>query len=904
MITISEQGYLLASFPFEYRRQLAEIPSGRWSTAKGAWIFPRSPFTARALADAGLPLTERCYQTLGPLLEDHKRHKDAARWYTEDPPHPDWWTDRDSEGAPLHPPWWRHQLQALAFACEQPSSLLALGMGAGKSRIAIDLIHGLFEETEWRNQLSVLIVCPKTVIPVWRAQTKLYGGNLSQGVMWAELTKGTTRKKLELLENTQPCKGRACTGPFQHSTVLMTVVNYETVWRAPLGEYILANPPDLVIADECCDAGAQIATPEGSRAIETLRIGDTVMGYDHLTGTLIETLVRHVFCRRTDEPSCSFLPITVRHPVFTVERGYVVAESLDTMDSTVLRLSNDRSKVLRVVRQGAKTSSPRKVLQQKLLGSVAHVKAGICGEARYSPKTGNCAAKHVEITPMSRFSTKVRESLVWRYQSLSKSETGKQGEGICCIGSQRMEKSQWWKWSFSTSSAKSTLGCLGRWMGAGILGALRGIMDTRVSASLQGGHSKPRKDDSYGSGRSESSFKKKTRPEEGCHAEATGMESDSCSKQRSDERPVFNVETGTGNYFVNSILVHNCQRLKAPGGRASQWMARLGKLVPRRLGLSGTPLPHSPLDAYGVFRFLDPGIYGTSYGRFRSRYAIMGGGGTLAGKIVIGYQNQGEFREKFHSITYQARTADLIDLPETQHITIPLTMSPSAMRTYVQMHHDFIADVGSGKVTAANAAVKIMRLQQITSGFLPHVDDDGESTVAELHGSKDDALRGLLEDLPSHEPVVVFARFKHDLAAIHKTAESANRKSLELSGRINQLEEWQKGHSTVLAVQQQAGAEGIDLTRAAYCVYFSVCHSLGLYEQSLARLHRPGQTRRTVYYHLQIKGTVDVQIYRALAEKKSVIDAILDDKSEFAMLHQSGNTQSCGCLQREGRKGR
>ena len=52
--------------------------------------------------------------------------------------------------------------------------------------------------------------------------------------------------------------------------------------------------------------------------------------------------------------------------------------------------------------------------------------------------------------------------------------------------------------------------------------------------------------------------------------------------------------------------------------------------------------------------------------------------------------------------------------------------------------------------------------------------------------------------------------------------------------------------------------------------------SLGEYEQSLARLHRPGQTRSVVYTHLLCEHTVDSHVYAALRERKDVVSAILD----------------------------
>jgi SNF2 family DNA or RNA helicase len=93
------------------------------------------------------------------------------------------------------------------------------------------------------------------------------------------------------------------------------------------------------------------------------------------------------------------------------------------------------------------------------------------------------------------------------------------------------------------------------------------------------------------------------------------------------------------------------------------------------------------------------------------------------------------------------------------------------------------------------------------------------------------------------------------------------------------LERWQAGDAVILGVQIQSGGVGIDLTRAAYAVYYSLGFSLGDYEQSLARLRRPGQTRCIRYYHLVAPGTVDQQVYAALKERRSVVEAVLQNLS-------------------------
>jgi len=103
-------------------------------------------------------------------------------------------------------------------------------------------------------------------------------------------------------------------------------------------------------------------------------------------------------------------------------------------------------------------------------------------------------------------------------------------------------------------------------------------------------------------------------------------------------------------------------------------------------------------------------------------------------------------------------------------------------------------------------------------------------------------LRDVLEDI-ADEAVVVFCRFPKDLEAVNRVADETARRSLELSGRMDELKRWQAGETPALAVQIDSGGVGVDLRRARYSIYYSPGFSLGSYEQSLTRIHRPGAGR-------------------------------------------------------------
>ena len=80
----------------------------------------------------------------------------------------------------------------------------------------------------------------------------------------------------------------------------------------------------------------------------------------------------------------------------------------------------------------------------------------------------------------------------------------------------------------------------------------------------------------------------------------------------------------------------------------------------------------------------------------------------------------------------------------------------------------------------------------------------------------------------------------------------------------------------MLVAQVAAGSVGIDLTRARIAIWYSLSYSLAEYLQARARILRPGQTRAVVFTHLIAKGTIDFEVYRALAARAEVVGAIVD----------------------------
>ena len=346
------------------------------------------------------------------------------------------------------------------------------------------------------------------------------------------------------------------------------------------------------------------------------------------------------------------------------------------------------------------------------------------------------------------------------------------------------------------------------------------------------------------------------------------------------------------------IVADEAHRLKAPNGKTSRQIAKLAERTgAERLGLTGTPMPQTHLDAYGLMRFVDPEVFeNRTYTMFRARYSRQAmtredyenpmrlnyrarGGGIE----TIVPDNMDEFERRLADGSWRVAARDVHDLPEALDQNIYIELGDTGARAYREMSEKLIAEVENGYVTAANGAVKVMRLQQIASGFATEEDSGGVIRVGSE--KKYNGFSTVLDMIPPHEPVVVFCRFKQELSDIRDVAEISTEYA-ELSGSVNQLNKWQSGGARVLGVQVQAGGVGISLVRAKYAIWYSLPWSLAQYEQARARLVRPGQDRTVNFIHLIARlpstggraktETIDDVMLGALESRGVMIDAVLE----------------------------
>lgn len=331
------------------------------------------------------------------------------------------------------------------------------------------------------------------------------------------------------------------------------------------------------------------------------------------------------------------------------------------------------------------------------------------------------------------------------------------------------------------------------------------------------------------------------------------------------------------------IVCDESHRIKTPSSKVTRFLVRMGARVKCKYLVTGTPSSESPMDVYSQYKFLNPEIFGTNFSKFKEKYQNLDPYATARlGFPVLDkkqpYKNLDDLKEKMFSCAFKMDS--VVQLPETQIVDYPFYLDNKTDELYYQLSTEGAIIYGDDFLTTENVLSSIIRKQQLTSGYLHLENDDGETHLERVSVQRRNILVQLLEDIPENEPVVVFAKFKKDLYSIRKVAERMGKSYSELSGREDTLQDWMKGKTQVIGVQITSGAESIDLTRARYCIYYSLTHSLASYEQSLKRCHRPGQTRPVTYMRIiarsnRVKTTIDEDIVYCLDRKKSVVEYLM-----------------------------
>lgn len=354
---------------------------------------------------------------------------------------------------------------------------------------------------------------------------------------------------------------------------------------------------------------------------------------------------------------------------------------------------------------------------------------------------------------------------------------------------------------------------------------------------------------------------------------------------------------------LRNMIIHNpfmcvldeSSRLKSNKSMTTKALLTLAPLFKHRIILSGTPMPNSELELWGQVRFIRSDIFDKSFYAFRNTYFHLERNGEqmapLQGKVMNRmmmrnimmqgwrYTITPFMREhimfKLKPFTHWMKKEEAIDLPEKIDQVREVSLSGPEAEAYRDMKNYLVTEIGGQMIAAQVALAKLMKLRQVTSGFM--YDADGKAGV--VGRSKINELEDTVKQLGT-QPVIIFVQFHYEVESIRAMLakkygdEQVVTLCSETDNREESIRKFQQGHARYLIAHPKSAAHGLTFVNCSTMIFFSMDYSYESHEQARNRIHRIGQKNSCLYIYLIAKGTIDETLLNVLQKKQRLQDAV------------------------------
>lgn len=289
--------------------------------------------------------------------------------------------------------------------------------------------------------------------------------------------------------------------------------------------------------------------------------------------------------------------------------------------------------------------------------------------------------------------------------------------------------------------------------------------------------------------------------------------------------------------------------------------------------LSGKPAPNNELEYFPQMLAINPALLGSSYFSFRARY--------FEQTDYFGYnwQMKPDMREEFSRRLAMGcvfvSKKECLDLPEELPPVMRVVELPKdAMKYYKDMEREKVIELESKTIAVQTKLASLMKLRQITSGFI--IDTDEDSMVAPLHSAKLDELAAVVEELGENK-AIIWVNFKREVSDIADMLNSMGKTYVTAySGTKNvdeSIRQFKSDEAQFIIAHPKTLKYGVTFTgesmvrNCTYAIYYSMSYSFEDYYQSKDRIYRKGQNQGCTYIFLVADNTIDGDIYDAIVQK-------------------------------------
>lgn len=294
--------------------------------------------------------------------------------------------------------------------------------------------------------------------------------------------------------------------------------------------------------------------------------------------------------------------------------------------------------------------------------------------------------------------------------------------------------------------------------------------------------------------------------------------------------------------------------------------------------LTATPAPNSIQEYWTQMRMLNPSKWGKSFHKWKTKHFVQSGYGGFKWEVRDAETEQ-QLLADVAGVSSSVLKEDVLDLPDRTFNIRAVTLSSAERKAHRQMAKDLYISISEDDgITAANAAVKIGKLRQITAGFCI---DTETGTHADIGSSKLNELSDLLDEIGKNQ-VIIWTQYQYEAVRIAKMFDEQSRTFGICNGTVSQakqqtaITDFKSGKLQYLIAHPASIGHGITLVNCSYAVYFSRSYSYEQQYQSQDRIYRYGQKNVCTYYFLDAENSIDGIIREAVNEKKQLNEVFLN----------------------------
>lgn len=311
------------------------------------------------------------------------------------------------------------------------------------------------------------------------------------------------------------------------------------------------------------------------------------------------------------------------------------------------------------------------------------------------------------------------------------------------------------------------------------------------------------------------------------------------------------------------VVFDELTRLKNPSGKRFKHLLKILDQFKIRWGLTGSFTSNGLEDVFGQCKVVDQTLLGRSKGAFLQQYFYCVN--RDYGQWEPLPQALPKVMKAIKPATYVLEPGEYKDKLPPLHV-VEMRCDLDDREPYENMKKEYVHE----EITAPTAAVVTQKLQQIASGFA--YDSQG---VAQWYGrQKFTTLAEILDENQRDNTIIVY-NYKEELAELQRQF------NVSTIDEPNAVERWNAGKIELLAIHPKSAGHGLNLQFGGNkIVFLSLPWSLELFEQTVGRLHRSGQTRDVWCYVITCNKTIDERIYLSLKDKRTLAELALAELSD------------------------